>query len=308
MTERDDDGCQPVDRWMRAVNLAFLAAWVPLLPTAPEALPLVVAHVAALWLPALRARAGRLRPPVAFLCDVYPLLWLAAFWAELGLRHAHVNTALNDATAAHWDLLLFGRHWNLAWAPAMPMGWLSEGMHAAYASYYLLLVGVPLAVLATRDVRAIRGLALRLAVTYGLCFIVYAWFPVEGPLASHARTGLTDGWWLRLTLSAHAAGNSLGTAFPSSHTAGAIALAWIACMHAPAGLVRRFAGPATVALAVAIALATVYTQNHYAVDTLAGIVVAVAANLVVVPALAGERVLAVGGRWTAPLEVEATVA
>jgi membrane-associated phospholipid phosphatase len=44
----------------------------------------------------------------------------------------------------------------------------------------------------------------------------------------------------------------------------------------------------TLALAVAIALATVYTQNHYAIDAVAGIVLAGFLQTIVAPVLTGE--------------------
>jgi membrane-associated phospholipid phosphatase len=87
-----------------------------------------------------------------------------------------------------------------------------------------------------------------------------------------------------------AAGDALGTAFPSSHTAGAVTLAVI--------LWRWGSAPVAwmgVTAAVAIAMATVYTGNHFPVDTLAGIAVALVAQFLVVPMLEARR--PGDGRW-----------
>ena len=63
-----------------------------------------------------------------------------------------------------------------------------------------------------------------------------------------------------------AAGDSLGTAFPSSHCAGSVAAAL---------LVGRLFGPAAGRLAglwaAFIVVSTVYTNNHYLTDTVAGV-------------------------------------
>jgi len=75
-------------------------------------------------------------------------------------------------------------------------------------------------------------------------------------------------------------GDSMGTAFPSSHVAGSLTAAW-------AGW-RWFSRPTAMLLALeaaGVVVATVYTQNHYAIDVLAGILWAVLLQLTVVPVL-----------------------
>jgi membrane-associated phospholipid phosphatase len=76
--------------------------------------------------------------------------------------------------------------------------------------------------------------------------------------------------WLR------ASGDSLGTSFPSSHVAGAVALAWSAWRF----LSRRAAIVATIT-ATLILFSTVYTRQHFAIDSLAGLVMALGLNLAV---------------------------
>lgn len=272
----------PVDRWFALLNLLLAPPWLARLGAHPWAAWLASTHIVAAGLPALLS----LLPPAPsrltrIVREAYPVAWLALVWGELGLRTVSVTSG-GDATVAAWDLALFGRHLNLEWMPAMAWPWFSETMHAAYDAYYLMLIAVPLLVLASRCPIAIRDGVLRLVVTYALCFAVYAVFPVRGPLwTMPSYPEVHRGFFWILSGGIRAVGDAAGTAFPSSHTAGAVALAWIAWPHAA----RWLRGLLAVA-AAGVAAATVYTQNHFAIDTLAGLAVALLAQGMVVPWLA----------------------
>src|SRR5215470_17333939 len=67
-----------------------------------------------------------------------------------------------------------------------------------------------------------------------------------------------------------AAGDAVGTAFPSTHVAGAVTLAWLAWRHCS----RAEAWIATV-LAAGIGPAAVFTQNHFVIDVVAGAVLGI---------------------------------
>jgi membrane-associated phospholipid phosphatase len=72
----------------------------------------------------------------------------------------------------------------------------------------------------------------------------------------------------------------MGTAFPSSHVVGAVTAALIA--------VQWFSRPWAVVFllgALGVALSTVYTQSHFAIDSVIGIVFAVVLYYAVAPAL-----------------------
>jgi membrane-associated phospholipid phosphatase len=120
------------------------------------------------------------------------------------------------------------------------------------------------------------------AVTYLGCFLIYSYFPVVGPreLWPIHQGELTSGFFYQLNLGLRTAGDSLGTAFPSSHTAGAVTFAWIAWRIASPPVAWGMTG-----LAALIALATIYTQNHFAIDTVAGLLVAGLLQGLVVPSL-----------------------
>lgn len=272
---------RPVDRWLAILNGILALSWLRHAPDAPVAMWLALTHGCATLLPSLLTRLP-VRPHLVtrLVHDAYPLAWLGLVWGALGIRQgAGLLERANDLVVAAWDHSLFGQHLNLTWMASMPGGWFSELMYAAYDAYYVLLIAVPLMLFLRGCERTGREVVLRLAVTYATCFAIYALFPVIGPMETLPRyTGGSGGVFHDMSTAVRAVGDSLGTAFPSSHTAGALALAWIAWR-----LLSRPIAITTAIVAVSVCLATVYTQNHFAVDTLAGVAVAVLTQGLVVP-------------------------
>lgn len=262
---------RPVDRLVAVFNGIFALLWLGVTPSAGYGLAMAAVHgTAALALPWLLARLDR-RPSrsVRVLREIYPLAWIGAYWTELDYLIDLLHTGTLDAAARQLDLAIFGVHLNEIWMPAMPQVWLSEVMHFAYFLYYPLIFVPPLAMLVMGRGPALRDMVLRLMVTYLGCYLLYLLFPVYGPhfLSVRHAGPLTDGFFYQLVELAHAAGDSRGTALPSSHVAGATTIAvlgwrWLGSTAARVLTVQ----------AVAVALATVYTQNHYAVDAVAGVV------------------------------------
>jgi membrane-associated phospholipid phosphatase len=275
---------RPADLLVAGYNLVLVAVWSRLIGTAPCVPWVLGAHVAGGLLPLVLARVDerRWRGAARVARELYPLVCLLAFWSELGLIQALAPGQSHDDAIAALDLALFGRHLNLVWMPAMPFPALSEAMHLFYFAYYPLIFLPPIAMCVAGRSDALRDMTLRLMLTYLGCYLLYLAFPVIGPaeLLPHYEGALTNGFFYGLTHAARAAGDSLGTAFPSSHVAGATTVAVLAW--------RWFRRPVAVLVtlqAVGVFLATIYTQNHYPVDALAGLVWALGLQLVVLPAL-----------------------
>jgi membrane-associated phospholipid phosphatase len=274
-----------VDLLVAGYNVVLAAVWARLADGVGPAVWIATAHALAAGLPLVLAKHPGRRGLWRVARELYPLAGIALFWIELGRLHAWNASPRYDPLVARLDLALFGRHLNLLWMPAMPWPAFSELMHLFYAAYYPIILLPPLAMWLTGRREALRDMTLRLTVTYLGCYLLYLLFPVIGPaeLLPHYEGALTGGFFYRLTHAGRAAGDSLGTAFPSSHAAGAVtaaALGW-----------RWLSRPARWLLtvqAVGVLLATVYTQNHYPVDALAGLVWALGLQLGLVPALAGE--------------------
>lgn len=279
------DRVRPVDWVVAAYNALLAGVWGALLGREPYAALICAAHAAAVAMPALlRCARGRLAPPVSTLRELYPLLWLLGFWTELGFLHDALHFATWDAAVAELDRAVFGRHLNAEWMPRAAHRWLSEGMHCAYVTYYPLIFLPPVAVLAAGRMAALRDMTFRLIVAYLGCYVVYLAFPVDGPahtLAGYAGP-LTQGWFYRLAHRLNRFGDSMGTAFPSSHVVGAVTIAylgWRWFSRSLAALLTAEAG--------GVLLATVYTQNHFAVDSLAGLAWALVLQTLMAPALEG---------------------
>jgi len=274
----------PVDYILALYNIVLIAVWAPLATTTPVARWMIAVHTAALGLPWLLLRAGSLRSRgVAALREVYPVIWLGAFWKELGIHCELVGSAPNDALLASLDRAVFHVNANVTWPAAAPAVWLSELMQGVYFLYYVLFAGLVL-YLVLRSRRPItRDTILRLSAAYTAAYLVYAIAPTVGPMwmSEFPRLG-AQGLFRTLNDALQAAGDAAGTAFPSTHTAGSITLAWLAWRYCP----RWVAVPVT-ALALAIIPATVYTQNHFLLDAVCGAMLGLWLQASAIPALRG---------------------
>lgn len=269
--------------WVVASYNAILAmVWLGLAPRDAGVLWPALVHAAAAGLPWLLRRLPHAPPLARALRDGYPLIGLTFFWAELGPLQALRGAEPHDLFVQQLDLALFGVHWHEIWMSLMPWRWMSEAMHFAYFLYYLLLVIPPLAIGLRRGLRGFRSVVLALMITYLSCFLFYLVFPVYGPrtLAAASLAAAPNGLFHTLVELARASGDSLGTAFPSSHVAGAATIAWLGWRW----LSRGWAAVLALA-ALAVGLATVYTRNHYAVDALAGLLWIVPLQGALAPAL-----------------------
>jgi membrane-associated phospholipid phosphatase len=249
-----------------ALGVLLLRAHVP-----SERPLLVLAHlslaVAALCAPRAR-RSGALG---RFLGELYPLLALLPLYTAVGLIN-NAGGRSYDALVQSWEQGLFGSQVSLAWIRAWPWPWLSALLHAAYLSYYAIVAGAPLALLVSgRRDAARRVLAVEMATFY-VCYALFLAFPVLGPryLFPLADNPATRVGIARLTQRLLAAGSAWGTAFPSSHVAAALVAAWAAYRES-----RRL-GALLLPAALLLAVGTVYCQLHYAVDALAGALLAAA--------------------------------
>jgi membrane-associated phospholipid phosphatase len=264
-----------------AYNLLLAVLW------APRSLVFAGAHLAAIALPALLAST-----PFA---DAYPAFAVMGIWTEMGailpLLHPD-GAAARDAAALRVDALLFGTHWHTEWIARMPWAWLSTLMYGAYCSYYVLLLGLPLGFWLLRRRAAFADLAFRILLVYACCAVCYLVFPVIGPAPlPPVADAVRHGAFFEMSAAIQRAGDSLGTSLPSTHAAGSMTIALAAWRWLPRPLAI-----ATVGVAVAIAFATVYTRNHYAIDAVAGVLLAVCLQTIVsrlllapAPALAPRR-------------------
>jgi farnesol dehydrogenase len=268
----------PVDRVVAVYNLFVAGVWAVSGPSAVITLMAVALHLLGAALPTLVERSQSpgaccLLPGRRFwgwrLRELYPMLLIAPFWSEIGSLGALREVPANDGLVIAADRWLFGMSPHEQWLPRFDAVWLSELMNFVYLAYFLAVFLPPLllAVAGLRD--AVRDTVLGLATIYLGCFAVYLTFPVEGPRhATEVYVGPhMAGFFYGAVVTAQGLGDSLGTAFPSSHVAGAVGIAIIAWRWLP-----RWIAVVLSLEATGVAFATVYTQNHYALDALAGTV------------------------------------
>ena len=259
------------NRVSRIYHIVLLAVWVVLVPGFQVLIYPAFHAVMLVWgLPSLRrqrATWARLLPERArsVLICLLGFLVLSVCWNELGVLHRIWPRSDHDVLVEGWEQTLFASNLSSSWSLAMPAGWFSELMHGFYAGYYLLAF-LPLIIAGFfRSEAEATEARFRLLMTYLLVFLVYLFFPVMGPAAVHPVLATPGGFFTTLTGGLRTHGDSLGTAFPSSHVAGSVAMA--------IGVWRWWGwgwGVVWLSGAMLVALATVYTGNHLVIDVVAG--------------------------------------
>jgi membrane-associated phospholipid phosphatase len=247
-------------------SLAVALRWPAGRPL-PAALFLFAAFLVllALLAPRLRARGG----VAGFAGDFYALILAVVMYTAIGALNRAAGVS-HDLLVQRWERALLGGQPSFAWIRAQPWPWLSGPLHLAYLSYYFILAGAPLGLLLSGRQQAAREAVLLIMSAFYVCYATFAFFPVAGPryLFPLAHNAATAVWPARITQQLLNAAGAWGTAFPSSHVAAAL-VAGMAAWRS-----WRPLGAVLLPAAVLLALGTVYGQFHYAIDVLAGGLVA----------------------------------
>jgi membrane-associated phospholipid phosphatase len=247
-------------------SLAVVVRWPASRPL-PAALFLFAAGlvVVALVAPRLRRRGGA----AAFAGDFYALILAVFMYTAIGVLNRAAGVS-HDRLVQGWEQALFGGQPSFEWIRAQAWPWLSWPLHLAYLSYYFILAAAPLGLLLSGRAQDAREAALLIMAAFYVCYATFAFFPVAGPryMLPLAHNAATAAWPARATQQLLDSAGAWGTAFPSSHVAAAL----VAGLAAVRGW--RTLGAVLLAAAVLLALGTVYGQFHYAVDALAGALVA----------------------------------
>ena len=269
---------RPSERLSVAFLLALTVATAAFRP--PGAVLLVAAFLGLAAGVALLCRAGGRGPGWSFARDLSPVPIVVAVFMLLQPVIEAVNPARWDGFFAAFDarhLPGLVRAWRgLLGRPAV----LTDAVYVAYVSYYLLPVAVAVAVRA-RAREAYERTVFAIVLCFYLSFTGYFLFPTSGPrLPPEAEAAILGGGAVSDGVRSflHAAEATRLDAFPSGHTAASLVTAVMGS--------RAFsrATPLFLAWSAAIVFATVYIHVHYAVDILAGALLA-AATLAVAPAV-----------------------
>lgn len=202
-----------------------------------------------------------------FLADWLPLLLIPALYAELAILNLAVwDGHYFDPLIIGWEQALFGWQPSQELAGRWPWLWVSEPLHAAYLSYYLIIYLPPAVLYATGRTSAQRVATFVVMLTFFAHYLFFIYFPVQGPryLFPAPDGDVASGPFYNLAHALLEAGSSRGAAFPSSHVGVSVAQTVIMIALLPRWV------PALAVLTTGLALGAVYGGFHYAIDALVG--------------------------------------
>ena len=217
---------------------------------------------------ALTARAHALAPGfTSVIHDWYALLLMPALYTELAVLNRSVwDGRYFDEVIIRLEALFFGGQPSQTMAAAVPELWVSEPLHVAYLSYYLIIFGPPLVLYLRSRTKEFRATTFTLMLTFFAHYLFFVYFPVQGPryLFPAPLGGIEDGMFYQLAHRVLEAGSAQGSAFPSSHVG--VSVAQTLCV---ARFMPRFALPVGL-LTAGLAVGAVYGGFHYAIDVVIG--------------------------------------
>ncbi len=232
---------------------------------------LLTAHGLIVVLVLLAPAARRAGAVGRFIGDWYPMLLLGGLYAEVGVVNVDLGFQY-DQVIQRLEQWVFGSQLSYRWIREMPSPILSWILHTCYLAYYAILYASPLGLWISGRRDAARRTIFAVMVTFYLCYVFFLFFPVAGPRYTFElpHNAATEVWPARVTQWLLDRGDSWGAAFPSSHVAAAV----VAC--ACALRYWRRLGLILAPLTLGLVLSVVYGQFHYAVDAVAGLLVAAA--------------------------------
>jgi len=241
--------------------------------TWPDLRWVAAAHLLIILLLGLLSRLGSTRVG-ELRRDGAPLVLLLGLYGALDALNGHGARPTYDRLIQTLESTLFGGQPSRDWWRSSPSRVWSTVFHAAYSAYYVL-VPLPL-VLTTRtgDLAARRRATFTILTAFLVCYLGFILFPVAGPYYEFPRP---DGAFVgnpaaQLVYGVLGQASSYGAAFPSSHVAGT----WAAVASVSNVAWRR---PLAL-IAGTLTIGVVYCQMHYAVDAIAGLLVAAGAVVV----------------------------
>ena len=230
---------------------------------------LLTAHALVVVLVLLAPLARQAGPTGRFVGDWYPMLLLGGLYAEVGVLNVDLGYQ-HDQVIQRLEVWVFGSQLSYRWIREMPNVAVSWFLHGCYLAYYAILYASPLGLWASGRRDAARHTIFAVMVTFYICYVVFLFFPVAGPRYAFdlAHNAATNVWPARAAQWLLDRGDSWGAAFPSSHVAAAVVAAACALRY------WRTLGLVLAPFTLGLVLSVVYGQFHYAVDAVAGLILA----------------------------------
>jgi membrane-associated phospholipid phosphatase len=244
-------------------------------------------HVACLmvvhWL-VVRYEQGGGGNALSFFRHFYPVLLYVGLFRETGSLNRMFFTDYIDPLAIHLEQALFGCQPSMLFMEKLPYLVVSELFYISYFSYYIMVVGVGIALFVRNRVQFFHFVSVISFVFY-LCYATYIFLPVVGPrlfIREIEGYGLPEAVWA--LSSSHSFPEAVqvgpfykimaviyelfeapGAAFPSSHVAVSLCTVYFSYKYLPR--IRHF----HLLMALLLCLSTIYCRYHYVVDVVAGL-------------------------------------
>lgn len=225
---------------------------------------------AVLAMTALARRADRLPAPLVFLVDFYPALFLPLLFNTLEPLIQATRGRPRDDLLIAADRAIFGVDVTV-WMERLVHPRLNDVFYLFYATYYFIAL-TPGVVLWVRDRAIARRFIFTLMVVYYVSYAGYFTIPALGPRFAQATeysVSLTTSPLSRaIAETINALEKTKLDVFPSGHTMISVAVLLVAWKRA------RDLFWYLLPVATGLVISTVYCRYHYAVDVIAGTILA----------------------------------
>jgi membrane-associated phospholipid phosphatase len=200
----------------------------------------------------------------------YPLVLYGLLYYQTGLINRVVVPQFLDGFFMNLDVLIFGEFPGFFLRGKHGHAFLDEFFHFFYFSYYLI---IPLTgmLLFRKEVRLFERFMFQLSALFYLCFVIFIFLPVEGPIALRNEYYHQGGLFQTMVDFIYAGGENPGAAFPSSHVAATFLVAWWGSANFKRLSIYYWL------TCLFLSIATVYCMFHYAVDVIGGLLLGVLA-------------------------------
>lgn len=258
--------------------------------TVPRWPAIILAHLAILLVVHQFIRFSAVPKPhplLNFLRHFYPVLLYTWFFSETGWLNRMFFSDYMDPIIIRWEQALFGCQPSVLFMTKLPYLDLSELFYASYFSYYVMIVGVGLA-LYIRERRQFFHYVSVVSFVFYICYTTYIILPIIGPrVFFHEINGYSipeelqqlapidlypqavqTGVFFKLMAFIYRTFEAPGAALPSSHVAIALTTVFFSFRYLPR--IRFIHLP----VAILLCLSTVYCRYHYVIDVLAGMLTA----------------------------------
>lgn len=208
--------------------------------------------------------------PWQFIRDWYPLSTIALFYFEMGKLTQLVFHRFFDDAIIRWEKRVFRGMPCIELSHKFPSLLLSEVLHLCYFSYYLIAVFLAAWLYFQGKVVPFQETVFAETLTFNLSLLCYPFIPATGPRYHFDKIEgkLASGFFFRLTHAILSTGSSKGTAFPSSHVSLSVIVLLCALRYDTTAFLIL------LPLCTGLTLGTVFGRFHYAIDALAGAVLA----------------------------------